>query len=417
MKRTKILLVLLCGFILLAAGCNRKDTDKNPQQDQEENIGENTEENSEEEQMEDSEEDIQIQSMTLRDKLGQLFIVGFEGKDIDEDTRHLIQDFKIGGVIFFGRNIENAEQVLELTNKLKDLNRDNEIPLFISTDEEGGKVSRLPKEFARLPEAVSIGNADNLDLSFRYGELMGLRLKTLGFNLNYAPVMDINSNPSNPVIGNRALGNNPEIVSKHGVQMIKGMKSIDIIPTLKHFPGHGDTSVDSHVGLPVVNKSLEEIKKFELVPFKRGIDEGVGMVMIAHILFPEISGEYPSTMSKEIMEDVLRGELGFDGVIISDDLTMGAITKNYTLEEATFKFLESGGDIALICHGIDNVNRVYEYIEDRVENGDISMEDIDEKVRRVIELKKEYGLEDRKIETLDMKIVEDKTNEMLNILK
>lgn len=401
MKRFGKILFLISFILLLSLGCK---------EDKKENIKQEISKRGVKDipKVEKSSEiDRQIKSMTLNEKMGQLFVVGFEGKDIDEDTKNLIQDLKIGGLIFFGRNIEDANQTRELISSLKKLNKINKIPLFISIDEEGGKVSRLPKEFNKLPEAVDIGDANSQDLSFEYGKLLGLRLNSLGFNTNYAPVMDINSNPRNPVIGNRAFGNSPEVVSKNGVQVMKGMKSQGIIPVIKHFPGHGDTDVDSHIGLPVVNKSIEDIRKFELTPFKKSIEEGADMIMVAHIIFPEIDREYPSTMSKEVIEDILRGELGFEGVVISDDLTMGAITKNYSLEEATLKFFQSGGDIALICHGVDDIRETYGYIEEQIDNGNLKIEDIDKKVRRIIELKNRYGLVDENTENLDIDVLNE----------
>src|SRR5699024_7934943 len=335
MRKIKNIIVVLFVMSLLIIGCNKVGED---------NMNNNKGNfNSEEKNDEVKENDIRekIESMSLDEKLGQLIIVGFEGTDINDNISSFIKDLKVGGVIHFKRNIESVEQVIELNNNIKELNKDSDIPLFVSIDEEGGDVSRLSQEYKDLPTANRLGQLDNEDVSFEYGELLGLRLKSLGFNLNYAPVMDINSNINNPVIGDRAFGNNPELVSKHGLQVMKGIESKNIISSIKHFPGHGDTGVDSHVGLPEMNKSLEEIREFEFVPFKNAIEDDLDMVMVGHILFSEIDNEYPSTMSKKIITNILRDELGFTGVVITDDLTMGAITKNYTLEEATLKFLQA----------------------------------------------------------------------------
>ena len=229
--------------------------------------------------------------------------------------------------------------------------------------------------------------------------------------------MDINSNPKNPVIGNRAFGNNPEVVTSYGIPVMKGIQSMGIISGIKHFPGHGDTDVDSHINLPVINKSLEEIRDFELIPFKKSIEEDGDMIMIAHILFPNIDKEYPSTMSKDIITYLLRKEMGFEGVIISDDLTMGAIIENYTLEGATLKFLQSGGDIALICHGTDDFKSIFEYIKIKVKNEEIPIEDIDNKVYRILKLKKKYNLQDTKIDELNIEEINNKTEEILKKIK
>lgn len=406
----KKLLIFLSIIILITTACNRKNNKESPKDNELKEPNENIQEQKDEIRE-------KIKSMTMEEKIGQLFILGFEGKDIEEETKHLIEDFKIGGLILFSRNIEDSNQIIQLINNLKDLNKNNKIPLFISIDEEGGNVSRLPKEFKKLPQAKKIGDTRDIDLSFKFGELLGLRLKSLGFNLNYAPVMDINSNPKNPVIGNRAFGNNPEVVTSYGIPVMKGIQSMGIISGIKHFPGHGDTDVDSHINLPVINKSLEEIRDFELIPFKKSIEEDVDMIMIAHILFPNIDKEYPSTMSKDIITYLLRKEMGFEGVIISDDLTMGAIIENYTLEGATLKFLQSGGDIALICHGTDDFKSIFEYIKIKVKNEEIPIEDIDNKVYRILRLKKKYNLQDTKIDELNIEEINNKTEEILKKIK
>lgn len=406
----KKLLIFLSIIILITTACNRKNNKESPKDNELKEPNENIQEQKDEIRE-------KIKSMTMEEKIGQLFILGFEGKDIEEETKHLIEDFKIGGLILFSRNIEDSNQIIQLINNLKDLNKNNKIPLFISIDEEGGNVSRLPKEFKKLPQAKKIGDTRDIDLSFKFGELLGLRLKSLGFNLNYAPVMDINSNPKNPVIGNRAFGNNPEVVTSYGTPVMKGIQSMGIISGIKHFPGHGDTDVDSHINLPVINKSLEEIRDFELIPFKKSIEEDVDMIMIAHILFPNIDKEYPSTMSKDIITYLLRKEMGFEGVIISDDLTMGAIIENYTLEGATLKFLQSGGDIALICHGTDDFKSIFEYIKIKVKNEEIPIEDIDNKVYRILKLKKKYNLQDTKIDELNIEEINNKTEEILKKIK
>lgn len=417
MKNINKILIFSIFVLLLVTGCNKeqnqnKNNNDKVNDDNSKEIIENQEESQEIDKIKE-----QIDSMTLEEKLGQLLIVGFEGTKINEDTTSLIEELKVGGIIFFKRNIENGEQVLELTNGLKSLNKNNKISLFVSIDEEGGQVSRLPKEYERLPEARKIGDLNNEDTSFKYGELLGLRLNSLGFNLDYAPVMDINSNPDNPVIGNRAFGSTPELVSKHGIQIIKGLKSQNIINSIKHFPGHGDTSTDSHINLPIINKTVEEMREFEFIPFARSIEEGVDMVMVAHILFPEIDKKNPSTMSKQIINGLLREELEFEGVVISDDLTMGAITENYSLEEATLKFFQSGGDIALICHGVDNPKKVINYIKSSIKSGDISMEDINHKLYRILSVKDKYNLKDENINIGDLENINIKTREILEKMR
>lgn len=358
-----------------------------------------------------------INGMTIDEKIGQLLIVGIEGNTISDVDRINILENKVGGFILFSRNIENKNQVTNLLDSLKEINKDNKLPLFLSVDEEGGLVSRLSKIYTNLPDAATLGSMDNEELSFEYGENLGIKLRSLGFNLNFAPVLDINSNSRNPVIGKRAFGNTADIVTKHGLKVMEGIISQDIIPAAKHFPGHGDTITDSHLNLPRIDKSLKELENLELTPFKSAIDDGIDMIMVAHILFPQIDEELPATMSNVLIDEVLREDLGFEGVIISDDMTMGAIVNNYSIEDAAIKFLTSGGDIALVCHGNDNQKLVIDRIKTAIENGELSMEQLDAKVYRIIQLKYKYNLEeDNKID-IDTEELNNITLELNNKLK
>ena len=365
----------------------------------------------EEEELDEIEE--LIENMTLEEKIGQLFIFGLNGDKIDKNAIDLIEKHYIGGFIFFKENIKSPEQTIELLNNLKEINRDNPIPLFLAIDEEGGRVSRLPKEFPKMPAAKTIGNINNKDLSFQYGKILGMRIKTLGFNMDFAPVMDINSNPKNPVIGDRAFGNSIDLVVNNSIETMKGINSKNIISVIKHFPGHGDTTMDSHVDIPIIDKNLGELESLELVPFAKAIENGADSVMIGHILFPELDDK-PATLSSKIIKDLLREKLNFNGVVISDDLNMGAIVKNYSMEEAVIEFLKADGDIALICHGGDEEYKIFDIIKSEVQNGNISVEEIDEKVYRIIELKEKYNINDNIIQDLDMDELNKETKIFLN---
>lgn len=331
-----------------------------------------------------------LDSMTLEEKAGQLLIVGFKGTFLNDRTKSYINDLKVGGLILFDRNIESKGQIIGLVEEIKGSNAEEDIPLFLCIDEEGGSISRLPKEYRRLPDPFQIGETNDVDIAFQFGQLLRNRVKGLGLNLNFAPVLDIHSNPDNPVIGKRAYGTNPERVSDIGLEVAKGIRNSSIIPAVKHFPGHGDTSTDSHLELPIIDKSLEELRNFELIPFEDAIENNIEMIMMAHILLPSLDKDYPATLSKKIVHDLLRDEMGYEGVIVSDDMTMGAIVNNFTLEDACIDFLKAGGDILLVCHGEDNPRIVFDKIIDAVEIGELSMEEIDEKVYRILELKDRY---------------------------
>jgi len=320
-----------------------------------------------------------------------------EGYEVNDNIKELIKSYHVGGVILYGKNVEDSRQLLSLINSLKDNNYSNKVPLFISVDEEGGSVSRNPNEVKKLPAARSIGMTEDNALAFESGKLLGQTVKAFGYNMNFAPVLDIDSNPLNPVIGDRSFGQTVDIVSSMGIEVIAGMKSQGVIPVIKHFPGHGDTAVDSHIGLPVINHNLERLSSFEILPFKDAIDNGADVVMVAHILLNKIDTEYPASMSTMVIRDILRDNLGFDGVVITDDMTMGAITKNYKIGDAALKSLVAGVDILLVGHNYNSQLEVINAIKHGVDSGIISINRIDKSVYRILKLKEEYKLKDKVI--------------------
>lgn len=331
-----------------------------------------------------------VESMSLDEKIGQLFIVGFEGEEINDEIVDLVKNQKVGGLIYFSRNIIDSKQIINLNNEIKAMEKD--IPLFISVDEEGGLVSRVPEEFVKLPSSGYIGQFNDENLSYNVGKIIAKELNSLGFNMDFAPVLDINSNPNNTVIGERAFGNSAEIVSRLGVNNMEGIRDGKIIPVLKHFPGHGDTDVDSHYGLPIVKKTLEELENLEFIPFKNAIDNGADVVMISSIILENIDNEYPATMSKKIIKDILRDSLGFDGVIATDDMTMGAIVDNYNLTDAIIMSINAGSDLILVCHGYDDIINSIVAVKDAVNSNIISEERIEQSVYRILKLKDKYNI-------------------------
>lgn len=414
MKRKPFYVLLLCIVVSIFISCNTVENKKrNEKIDKKKNnisVKLNSKDNL------NHEKDVlmeKVNGMTLEEKIGQLLIVGFEGTSINYDIENYIEDYKVGGFIFFSRNIKSADESFELINDIKEKNTQNDIPLFISIDEEGGRVNRLSKEFIKFPSANIIGNIDKEEVSLEYGKMIGRRLNSLGFNLDFAPVLDINSNIKNPVIGDRSFGDNEKIVSKNGIDVMKGLKDERIISTVKHFPGHGDTEVDSHKNLPLVYKTIDELKGSELVPFEKAIKEGADAIMVAHILYKDIDDDYPATMSKSIIGKLLREDLSFEGVVMSDDMTMGAILENYSLEKASVKFLEAEGDILLICHGKDNPRLVFEAIEKAIEEKVLSEEEIDKKVYRILKLKGKYKINDKPLMEYDIEEINKLTDDFL----
>ena len=411
LKKIIIIVTLLALPFFTFAGCNTLDNEGIPPK-----------EDKDDERKDDKEEEIKrdpikekIDSMTIDEKIGQLFMVGIDGPSVDENTKKLIEKYNVGGIILFKRNIKDKDQLLGLINDIKALNsKEKNIPLFFSVDEEGGRVTRLPDEITKLPSSKVIGSKKDEDFAYKVGELIGNRVSMFGFNMALTPVLDINSNPKNPVIGDRSFGDNEEVVSSLGIQEMLGIKSKNVIPVIKHFPGHGDTLVDSHIGLPLVNHDLGRLNDFELLPFKNAIENDADVTMIAHILLPKIDPENPSTLSKIVIDHILRNDLNFRGVVMSDDLTMGAIIENYSIDEATSKALFAGNDILTVCHGYENIISSIEGIKRGLEIGEIEESRIEDSVYRILKLKEKYNISDEILKDINIKELNDETKKVFD---
>lgn len=356
-----------------------------------------------------------LDHMTLDEKIGQLVIVGIDDYTNNEHSKTLINTYHVGGFILFGQNIKNSAQLLELINSLKETNSsNNKTPLLLGVDEEGGRVSRMPSEFVKLPSNAAVGHVNNSNFSYKIGEILGQELKGFGLNVDFAPVLDVNSNRKNPVIGDRSFGSNPPLVSNLGIQTMKGIQSQNIISVVKHFPGHGDTLVDSHFGLPIVYNDIKRLNNLELVPFSNAIKHGVDMIMVAHILLPKIDLNNPASFSKTIITDILRKRMNFNGVVITDDMTMGAIIKKYDIGDASIKSLNAGSDIILVCHDFDKEVTVLNAIKNSVAKGTLPEKTINEKVYRILKLKEKYNLKDTKTTSINIQVINNKINNLLD---
>lgn len=338
-----------------------------------------------------------IAGMTLEEKLGQMLLVGIDGTILDANAKKMITQDKVGGIILYAANIKDLKGMVSLVNSLKKNNSTNPVPLFMSVDQEGGKVSRMPAEFATIPSNGVVGASNNATAAQTMGTLLAREILSAGFNMNFAPVLDINSNPDNPVIGDRSFGSSASKVIKLGIAEMQGIESEGIVPVVKHFPGHGDTSVDSHLELPVVNKTAAQLAKLEWLPFQAAIKADADAVMVAHILFPKLDPNKPASLSDVIIGKQLRGDMGFKGVVITDDLTMGAITKHFNLGNAAVDTVKAGSDILLIAHEYDNEQIVLKALQQSVKNGEITESRIDESVHRILALKHKYNLSDKPV--------------------
>ena len=354
-----------------------------------------------------------IADMSLDEKIGQLIFAGIAGTTVDSNTKSLLTKYKVGGIIFYKDNLINPSQTVQLLNQVKSENG-QKVPLLLGVDQEGGRVTRLPGGLINFPTNKEIGAINNSQFSYQVGTMLGKELKEFGFNLDFAPVLDINSNPNNPVIGDRSYGNNAEIVSKLGIQTFKGIQSQNIIPTIKHFPGHGDTSVDSHLELPIVNKSLQQLKELELIPFEKAINSGADVVMVAHILLPKLDADFPSSMSKNIITGILRKQLDYSGVVITDDVTMGAIIDHYSIGRAAVESVKAGSDIILVGHGYNNAVEAISSLKSAVQKGEITEQRINESVSRILELKKKYEINNEKVNNANIEEVNQSIKKLLD---
>lgn len=341
--------------------------------------------------------------MTSREKIGQLFMVGFLGTSVPPDLAAFIKDYKPGGVILFSRNLESVEQIVQLTNDLQHCSPKS--PLLISIDQEGGRVSRLPKGFTIFPPCELIGRCHSGELAYAAAATIAKELKAVGINMNMAPVLDVNSNPDNPVIGDRAFGSSAETVIEMGLVTAAGLHDHKVVACGKHFPGHGDTNADSHKELPVVGASRDRLETVEFPPFRRAVAAGIATLMTAHVLYKALDDQLPATLSREVMTHLLREQMGYDGVVLTDDLEMHAIVDHYGPGDAAVRALLAGCDMLLICKEREREIAAFEAVEKAVASGAIDTARLDQSVARIQRVKQRYLLPHRPAAISDAKLI------------
>ena len=335
--------------------------------------------------------------LTLDEQIGQLFMVGFPGTSPTPELIELIQRHHVGNIIFFSRNVHDAQQLHELTNRLQALARESgqRFPLLIALDQENGMVQRLSEDATIFPGNMALGATGSEEDAYEVALAAGRELRALGINLNLAPVVDVNNNPTNPVIGVRSFGEDPQQVARLAGAEIRGYQSAGVATCIKHFPGHGDTATDSHLAMPVVPYALERLEQIELVPFKSGIAAGTDCVMTAHISFPALMGEteLPATLSPAVINQLLRQQLGFQGVIMTDCLEMNAVSETVGVSRGAVLAQQAGNDLILISHLYEHQLAGIEAIKAAVLAGEIAPEQIRQAAERIIALKER--LQDR----------------------
>ncbi|HLL49090.1 MAG TPA: beta-N-acetylhexosaminidase [Thermomicrobiales bacterium] len=346
-----------------------------------------------------------LAAMPLEVKIGQMILAGVQDETVGDDSRHIINELHIANIILMGRNFDSPDQVLRLTQDLQELAMDaNGVPLLIGTDQEGGLVQRANyyAGFTPMPPAEFVGAAQDSLLVKEYGRMVGEELHAVGINIDFAPVLDVNDNPTNPVIGalGRSFAATPELVEESALPFIVGLHSAGGIATGKHFPGHGSTTADSHNALPFVDKDRAALDAVDIAPFRVAVETGIDAIMPAHVVYPALDpSQLPATLSEPILTGLLRGELGFTGVIVTDDLGMEGVMQIAPPEESGVRAILAGADL-LTCVRMKTagacqpkmIEQLHEGLMSAASDGRLPMERIDESVRRILALKTKYGV-------------------------
>lgn len=339
-----------------------------------------------------------LSGMTLDEKIYQMFIVTPEQlmsasavTHAGEETKAALDNYPVGGIVYFSYNIVSREQCAAMISNTQSYSK---LGLFIAVDEEGGTVARIGNNNAMgttsFPAMGAIGETRDFSQAYNVGYTIGTEIGELGFNLDFAPVADVNSNPSNPVIGTRAFHSDPKITAEMVAACVQGFNDSGLLCTLKHFPGHGDTDTDSHYGEAQTEKTLGELFECEILPFKAGIQAGAPFIMVGHITAPNVTETpVPASLSYEIVTEVLRNTLGFEGLVITDSMSMQAITSQYSPDEAAVKALQAGVDIFLMPESLSDA---FNGIKEAVAVGEVSEARIDESVLRILEVKIQSGI-------------------------
>lgn len=332
---------------------------------------------------------INLQTLTLKEKIGQMIGLAFSGAEYSDELRMQVEEIEAGLIIYFKDNCITPKQIFELNQTI---NQKSKIPPFIALDQEGGMVARVTEGVTQSPGAMVIGATNEYHYAYQLAYNMGVELRNIGFNFNFAPVGDVNNNAKNPVINVRSYSEKPEEVAKYVYESVKGYSDAKLMTSIKHFPGHGDTAVDSHIGLPKVDFDADRLHQMELVPFKMAVEHDLPGIMASHVLYTKYDNVYPTTLSKKIITGLLREELGFKGLVVTDSLTMSAVYDNFSLEEIVLHGFNSGCDILLLC-GARNVTMQKEFADTALrlaEEGKIPLEMINASVERILKYKEMY---------------------------
>lgn len=328
--------------------------------------------------------------MNLNELIGQHMLIGVSGHSLTQDEKKFIVENNISGVVLFGRNVDNPKQIHALCTEIQSLRHKtkDKAPLFIGIDMEGGRVHRLKPPFTQWPPLKTVGDLDAPTVAFHFSHRMGLELMSVGINLDFAPCVDVYTNPDNTVIGDRAVSSDPHQVEKMASALVRGYIKSGILSCAKHFPGHGDTVIDSHEELPVEDADMKRLNAVELIPFRKALRSRVDMVMTAHILFKNIDPKWPVTMSEIFLKQMIRDDMKYRGLIITDDLDMKAMAKHYDKSQIPVRSLQAGADLLLYCNEPASPPLAIEAIMDAVGQGQLDKAQLEITHRRILDVKK-----------------------------
>ncbi|MBR3249095.1 MAG: beta-N-acetylhexosaminidase [Clostridia bacterium] len=354
-----------------------------------------------------------LNDLTFQEKLGQMMMVGFEGKHVNDRVKDLILKYKVGGVILYKKNYDSYEEMLKLIKDLKELNKVNKVPLFIAIDQEGGRVNRMPNELLNLPSAHLLAKSGGEKLVKKAYSIIGDILYDSGINMNFAPVFDIKRFSDNHAIGDRAFGENKKDVTKYGIDAMQELQRKNVISVIKHFPGHGITKKDSHFFLPIVEKDIEQIENVDMMPFKIAIRNGADAVMVSHIVIKSVSRTLPASLSRKFIGKYLRQKLKFKGLVITDDLKMRAIRFIYGYKLAVRQAFTSGSDIVLFRFTPKDEKNAIEQVYNMARSGVIKEYRVNRSTKRILNLKQKYSISDDVIYNgVDVENINEKIQEI-----
>lgn len=393
--KNKILIIVFA--LILLVGCTKTNEEKKEESKDMSDVDKRVEET--------------LKNMTLDEKIGQMITISYRKESMDSTLKSALEEVKPGGFILFAENISSYDGTIELVKEIKE---SSSIPMFISIDEEGGKVQRLRSlkgvEVTDVPYMYDVGEKNDVDLTYQVGKLIAEELRVIGVNMDYAPDIDVFSNPDNKVIGKRSFGSDKELVAKHGVALAKGLEDNGVVAVYKHFPGHGNTATDSHVSLPVLDLTKEELESVDVYPFKEAIKNNASVIMIGHLAVPKMTEDnIPASLSKKLITDYLKNELGYNGLVITDALEMGALTNYYKEEEICGKAVEAGVDILLMP---SSSRTCLKSVQDAVKDGRVTENQINESVRKILKLKYEK-IEKNYNEYLDKSYLNSKEHQVI----